>query len=71
MFLSHLRQANTRENKVASGPRGRADFSFTSPEPMANRGGNTQDPSQFKNPWNENNPTQQPHTSLLTQLFGT
>lgn len=24
----------------------------------------------FKNPWNENNSTQQPLTSLLPQLFG-
>lgn len=54
-IFTHLGQANTRENIVASVPYGRADFSFASPEPMKNWGGNAQDPSQFKNPWNENN----------------
>lgn len=45
--FSHLGQANTRENIVASGPHGGADFSFASPEPLTNQGGNTQDPSRF------------------------
>lgn len=45
--FSHLGQANTRENIVASGTRGGADFSFASPEPLTNQGGNAQDPSQF------------------------
>lgn len=50
--FSHLGQANIRKNIVASDPP--ADYSFASPEPMTNQGGNTQDPSWFKNPWNEN-----------------
>lgn len=53
---------------VTLGPCGRADFSSSKPESTTNQGENTQDLSQLKNLWNENNSTQQSHM-LITAII--